>query len=204
MSQGYNQNCTMINIDKSSCREFAIHFPCTYKRSFDVVKVKVNIVLTLVICTAMSFGSIGCNQAEALAKPPARPKVKPAVAKKQDKPELFVQEVDDDFIQHEDKYVLPFKPRANPFVLQVNKNSSKNFAANAVQATDIKLLGLMNDGQKPLAALEIRGRSEIVYVGSRLGSSTGVSDIRVLQIGDTDIVIEQGGKQIVISLPIPR
>ena len=112
--------------------------------------------------------------------------------------------VHDDFTQHEDKYVLPFEPRANPFVLRENKNSNRNITANAVQAADIKLLGLMNDGQKFLAALEIRGRSEMVHVGSILGSSAGVSTIRVLQIRDSDIVIEQGGKQIVISLPIPR
>lgn len=183
-----------------------IHYPGTYKRALAVVKVNIKIVLTLLSCTALSFGNIGCSQSEVLAGTPERPKAKPLVVTKKDKPEPFIPVVEEvkKITQEEVEYKPPFEPRANPFVLRENKNSSKKIAVNAIRATDIKLLGLMKDGQNSLAALEIRGRREIVYVGSRLGSSEGVSEIRVLQIHDSDIVIEQGGKQIIISMSIPR
>lgn len=207
MRQGNNQSCAMKYMKKSSCGDCTVHFPGTFKRVLDVVKVNVNIILTTILCTALLFGSIGCNQAEVLAKSPKRPEAKPFAVSKKDKPEPFdpvKQDVTKEITRDEVKYELLFEPRANPFALRENKNRSKKITANMVHANDIKLLGLMNDGQKSLAAIEIRGKSEIVHVGSRLGAILGVSGIRVLQIHDSDIVIEQDGKQIMISLPIPR
>ncbi len=101
-------------------------------------------------------------------------------------------------------HVLTFEARANPFALPgLEATNRPTTAAAAVRMADVRLLGLMNDGRRSMAAVEVDGKQSIVFVGTRLGATADARGLRILQIGDSDIVVGQSGRQQIISLPRP-
>lgn len=101
------------------------------------------------------------------------------------------------------EYVLPFEPRANPFAPPDPKPNDRVAAAGPVHQTDVRLMGIMNDGDRAMAGVEIDGEQQIVFAGTRVGRESEAGDLRVVEIRDSEIVVEQSGKQWVVPLPHP-
>ncbi len=168
-----------------------------------------------VACAALLFlllgsaGVAGCGPsgaaaAEPTAESPALPPEKPVVilpparASKPAQPEP----VGGESPQALPSYVLPFEARANPFAPPKPKPGDRPGGATA-QATEVKLVGLMRTGPRTVAVIEIDGKQFFTSAGTSLEPSPGVAGLRVLEIRESEIVVEQGGRQWIVALPRP-
>jgi hypothetical protein len=101
------------------------------------------------------------------------------------------------------EYVLPFEPRANPFAPPDPKPNDRVAAAGPARQTDVRLMGIMNDGDRAMAGVEIDGEQQIVFAGTTVGHESNAGDLRIVEIRNSEIVVEQSGKQWVVPLPHP-
>ncbi|MFQ5805352.1 MAG: hypothetical protein ACE5I3_02750 [Phycisphaerae bacterium] len=101
-------------------------------------------------------------------------------------------------------YVLPFEARANPFAPPKPEPNDRPAATATVQAADVKLVGLMKGGTKgSMAVVEVDGKEFIVFAGARLGSPSGADGLHIVEIRESDIVVEQSGTRWIVPLPRP-
>jgi len=100
-------------------------------------------------------------------------------------------------------YVLPFEARANPFAPPTEELNRRTTAAEGTHEADVKLLGLMTDEAASMAVITVDDREFIVNVDTRFESASGATELRIVEIRSTDIVVEQNGRRWVVELPAP-
>jgi len=150
-------------------------------------------------------GPSGATAAESITKPPAAPvggPASPAPPAEQSEPrqarpaaELTSTELP--------KYVLPFEARANPFAPPKPTPNDRSATAATKQTVDVKLVGLMSNDTGSMAVVEVDGRPFVVFAGTSLDPPSGAESLNVVEIRESEIVVEQGGRQWVVPLPRP-
>ncbi|MCH8147596.1 MAG: hypothetical protein IH987_06310 [Planctomycetes bacterium] len=101
-------------------------------------------------------------------------------------------------------YELPFEARANPFEPPDAGVHVSQTDTTAVRFADVKLLGLMNNGTGPMAAVEVYGRRRVVLPGTKLGSPDSIAGLYIREIHGAEIVVEQAGRRWIVPLPRPK
>lgn len=154
-----------------------------------------------------SMGIAGCSPSGAAAKAPLVPagtravQPRPAAGGSDTKPSSAAAPMRSD---KSASYVLAFEARANPFALPKLEAGDRLATATATaRLTDVRLLGLMNDGGRSMATVEVDGKQSIVFVGTRLGASADARGLHILQIRGSDIVVGQNGRKWIVPLPRP-
>lgn len=154
-----------------------------------------------------SIGIAGCTPSGAAAEPPLVPagtgavQPRPAAGRSDTKPSSAASPMRSG---KPASYVLAFEARANPFAAPKLEAGDRLATATATaRVADVRLLGLMNDGGRSMAAVEVDGKQSIVFVGTRLGATADVRGLRIVQIRGSDIVVGQNGRQWIVPLPRP-
>lgn len=177
-------------------------------RLFFVVRV---VLVSLASVLWWCAGVAGCSRPEsATAMPPAKPAAPPLVPPQASEErsldgELAVEPAAADVRVAEaaEEFTLSFVARANPFAPAKAVEADRLNASKNIQPADVKLLGLMRDGSRSMAVVDIEGKQSIVLAGTNLESSTGGEGIRIVEIRDADIVVAQSGRQWIVPLPRP-
>ncbi len=154
-----------------------------------------------------SMGIAGCSPSGAAAEPPLvaagtrAVQPRPAAGRSDTKPSSAASPMRSGKPAN---YVLAFEARANPFAPPKLEAGDRLTTAGATaRVADVRLLGLMNDGGRSMAAVEVDGKQSIVFVGTRLGVTADAGGLRILQIRGSDIVVGQNGRQWIVPLPRP-
>ncbi len=154
-----------------------------------------------------SMGNAGCSPSGAAAEAPMEPTEERVVLPRPaaERPDLQpAKAAVASRSSASPSYVLTFEARANPFAPPgLEATNRPTTAAATARMADMRLLGLMNDGRRSMAVIEIDGKQRIVFVGTRLAATADVRGLRILQIRDSDIVVGQSGRQRIVSLPRP-
>ncbi|MCZ6682173.1 MAG: hypothetical protein O7B26_03255 [Planctomycetota bacterium] len=154
-------------------------------------------------CLPLWIGIIaGCGPSESVAKPGVQPTA-PLTRDKQAlrrEPKPVVARP----LETLPEFVPPFEARANPFAPPKPAQNERVATTGDTETLNVKLIGVMNDGDKPMAAVRIDGQRRIVFAGMELGSATDAGILQILEIHEFEIVVEQSGKQWVVALPGPE
>ncbi len=100
-------------------------------------------------------------------------------------------------------YTLPFEARANPFAPPTKELERRTTAEPGAHQADVKLLGLMNNGETSMAVITVNDREFMVDGETRFESASGAEALRIVEIRRTDIVVEQNGRRWIVELPVP-
>lgn len=102
-----------------------------------------------------------------------------------------------------DDYVYPFQGRPNPFASPKSEAIVRSTGMPPRRASEVKVVALMRHGAGSMVVLQVDGDEHIVEQGARITPPAGADDLHVVEIRRSDIVVEQGGRQWIISLPKP-
>ena len=100
-------------------------------------------------------------------------------------------------------YVLPFAARADPFAPPKPKPNDRLGPTATVEMAEVKLVGLMNDDTSSMAVVDVDGKQFLVFAGTRLQSASGAEGLHIVEIRESEIVVEQSGRQWIVPLPQP-
>ena len=147
----------------------------------------------------------GCSPSGAAAEPPPPPAGKPAISSPPvERPNLAqAKPVGARTSKASPSYVLPFEARANPFAPPKPKPNDRSAASATVEAAEVKLMGLMNDDTSSMAVVDVDGKQFLVFAGTRLQSASGAEGLHIVEIRESEIVVEQSGRQWIVPLPQP-
>ena len=147
----------------------------------------------------------GCSPSGAAAEPPATPAGKPAISSPPvERPNLGqVEPVGARTSKALPSYVLPLEARADPFAPPKPKPNDRSAASATVEAAEVKLVGLMNDDSGSMAVVDVDGKQFLVFAGTRLQSPSGAEGLHIVEIRESEIVVEQSGRQWIVPLPQP-
>ena len=162
-------------------------------------------VLAGPILLAWSVWIAGCGPSGSEAKPPPRPARAPVVRSgPAEQPNRRpAGPVASESAKALPDHLFPFEARVNPFAPPKPAVGDRLAAPGAMPTADVKLLGLMKDTAGSMAVVDVDGRQRIVFAGTKLGSPSGVEGPQIVEIRESDIVVEQSGRQWIVSLPRP-
>ena len=163
-------------------------------------------VLSLFSVTVMIAGcSPSGAAAEPIAKPPATPTEEPAIPSPPvERPNLGqTNPVGAKTSKALPSYVLPFEARPDPFAPPNPKPTDRLASAATPEAAEVKLVGLMKDDAGSTAVVDVDGKPFLVLAGARLQSASGAEDLHIVEIRESEIVVEQSGRQWIVPLPRP-
>lgn len=153
-------------------------------------------IRTLLSC---SVALAGCGPSGAEAKPAATPA---PLAQPTELPKLGQAEpaAATPSKPNED-YVFAFQGRSNPFALPKTESVRQSIAKPAQRASDVKVVALMLHGAGSMVVLQVDGDEHVVEQGARITPPAGADDLHVVEIRRSDIVVQQSGRQWIVSLP---
>ena len=156
----------------------------------------------ILILLSCSVALAGCGPSGAEAKPAATPA---PPAQPMEWPKLGQSEpaATKPSKPNED-YVFPFEGRSNPFSLPKLEVVVRSTGKPARRGSDVKLVALMRHGAGSMVVLQVDGDEHIVEQGAKVTPPGGADDLHVVEIRRSDIVVEQGGRQWIVSLPKPE
>ncbi len=151
-----------------------------------------------------SAGIAGCNRSGAAANPTAKTNKEPAVLSPPVTPDPRTDEAAVATAPEAlPAYVLPFEARANPFAPPELMANDPTSTSGSMQPAEVKLIGLMSNGTGSMAVIEVNGKERVVNAGTRFESSSGPQGLRIVEIRESDILVEQTGRRWVVPLPTP-
>ncbi len=163
------------------------------------------LVLSWLVILSWGASMVGCKPAQVNADPPAQRAPEGLSVSHQSngarpRPTALAVATSTEALA---SYDLEFEARANPFGAPEPQLNARSNGAEASPMADVKLVGLMSDGTESMAVINVNGAERIVFAGTNLGSDSGADGLGIVEIRESEIVVEQHGRQWIVPLPRP-